>query len=51
MRVANRSEQGKQLLEKEKSYRGYTHRNTSLIRNCLLLRPYSRNVPRALRWS
>ena len=30
----------------EKRYRG-----TSLIRNCLLPGPYSRTIPRALRWS
>jgi len=27
------------------------YRGTSLVRNCLLLRPYSRTIPRALWWS
>jgi hypothetical protein len=28
-----------------------TYRGTSLMLNCLLLGPYSRPMPRALRWS
>ena len=28
-----------------------TYRGTSLVRNCVLVGPYSRTMPRALRWS
>ena len=31
--------------------RSYPYRGTSLIRNCLLVGPYSRTMPRALWWS
>ena len=30
---------------------GRSYRGTSLIRNCFLLGPYRRTMPRALRWS
>ena len=39
------------LLEAARGWPGTLYRDTSLIRNRLLLGPYSRTMPRALRWS
>ena len=49
-RARERERKGERESEIE-SENGGAYRGTSLIRNCRPLRPYSRTMPRALRWS